>query len=406
MTPPDHGARARSGSTRRQFLLGGAVAGVGAAAAIGADTALNAAAQEPPPAPPHGEQTVPFHGEHQAGIDTAAQAHGFFVALDLHDTTDRADLTRMMRILTDDAARLTQGAPALADSEPELAASPARLTVTFGFGPRFVERAGGSRPDWLGPLPEFGIDRLDPGLGDGDLLLQVAADDPLTVAHASRMLLKDTRSFASVRWTQQGFRRAHGTVAPGTTMRNLFGQVDGTTNPAPGTADFDRVVWATDGWLAGGTGMVVRRIQMDLDKWDELDRGGREQSVGRYLASGAPLTGTDEFDEPDFEATTVIGFPVIPEFSHLRRARSENPDERIFRRAYNYDDGGTGAEVSDAGLIFVSFQADVDRQFVPLQRRLDQLDLLNEWTVPIGSAVFAIPPGCREGGFIGESLLT
>ncbi|MFI2485477.1 Dyp-type peroxidase [Promicromonospora kroppenstedtii] len=407
MTAPDHGARApRSGSTRRQFLLGGAVAGVGAAAAVGADTALNAAAQEAPPAPPHGEQTVPFHGQHQAGIDTPAQAHGFFVALDLHDTTDRADLTRMMRILTDDAARLTQGAPALADSEPELAASPARLTVTFGFGPRFVERAGGTRPDWLGPLPEFGIDRLEPGLGDGDLLLQVAADDPLTVAHASRMLLKDTRSFASVRWTQQGFRRAHGTVAPGTTMRNLFGQVDGTTNPAPGTADFDRVVWATGGWLAGGTGMVVRRIHMNLDKWDGLDRGGREQSVGRYLAGGAPLTGTDEFDEPDFEATTAIGFPVIPEFSHLRRARSENPDERIFRRAYNYDDGGAGAEVSDAGLIFVSFQADVDRQFVPLQRRLDQLDLLNEWTVPIGSAVFAIPPGCREGGFIGESLLT
>lgn len=407
MSVPDHGARApRSGSTRRQFLLGGAVAGVGAAAAIGADTALNAAAEEAPPAPLHGARTVPFHGEHQAGIDTAAQAHGFFVALDLHDDVDRADLTRMMRILTDDAARLTQGAPALADSEPELAASPARLTVTFGFGPRFVERAGGSRPDWLGPLPELGVDRLEPGLGDGDLLLQIAADDPLTVAHASRMLLKDTRSFTSVRWTQQGFRRAHGTVAPGTTMRNLFGQVDGTTNPAPGTADFDGVVWATDGWLAGGTGMVVRRIQMNLDKWDELDRGGREQSVGRYLSSGAPLTGTDEFDEPDFEATTAIGFPVIPEFSHLRRARSENPDERIFRRAYNYDDGGAGAQVSDAGLIFVSFQADVDRQFVPIQRRLDQLDLLNEWTVPIGSAVFAIPPGCREGGFIGESLLT
>ncbi|MEV0893856.1 Dyp-type peroxidase [Promicromonospora sp. NPDC050262] len=407
MTAPDHGARAaRSGSTRRQFLLGGAVAGVGAAAAIGADTALNASADQPPSAPLNGDLTVPFHGAHQAGIDTAAQAHGLFVALDLHDGTDRADLTRMMRILTDDAARLTQGVPALADSEPELAAAPARLTVTFGFGPRFVERARGTGPDWLRPLPSFSIDRLVPELGDGDLLLQIAADDPLTVAHASRMLLKDTRSFASVRWTQQGFRRAHGTVAPGTTMRNLFGQVDGTTNPAPGTPDFDRVVWAGEGWLAGGTGMVVRRIRMDLDTWDELDRGGREQSVGRYLADGAPLTGTDEFDEPDFAATTAIGFPVIPEFSHLRRARSENPDERIFRRAYNYDDGGAGAQVSDAGLIFVSFQADVDRQFVPLQRRLDQLDLLNQWTVPIGSAVFAIPPGCGEGGFIGESLLT
>jgi deferrochelatase/peroxidase EfeB len=49
------------------------------------------------------------------------------------------------------------------------------------------------------------------------------------------MLVKDTRSFATVRWVQQGFRRAYGSVAPGTTMRNLFGQVDGTANPKPGT---------------------------------------------------------------------------------------------------------------------------------------------------------------------------
>ncbi|WP_166843997.1 Dyp-type peroxidase [Isoptericola sp. BMS4] len=408
MPAPGKGARTdRTGSTRRQFLLGGAVAGVGAAAAVGADQALTSTdAPAVDAAPLHGAQTVPFHGAHQAGIDTDAQAHGLFVALDLRDGTDREALRRMMRILTDDAARLTRGEPALADSEPELAVAPSRLTVTFGVGPRFVARARGEAPGWLKALPSFTVDRLVPELSDGDLLLQVAADDPLTVAHASRMLLKDARSFATVRWTQQGFRRAHGTVRPGTTMRNLFGQVDGTANPVPGTADFDRLVWAGDGWLAGGTGVVVRRIRMTLDTWDELDRSGREQSVGRYLSDGAPLTGTDEHDEPDFEATTEIGFPVIPEFSHLRRARSENPDERIFRRAYNYDDGGSGTQVSDAGLIFVSYQADVERQFVPIQRRLDELDLLNRWTVPIGSAVFAVPPGCDEDGFIGETLLT
>ncbi|WP_407319447.1 Dyp-type peroxidase [Isoptericola halotolerans] len=411
MAAPGRGARTgRAGSTRRQFLLGGAVAGVGAAAAIGADTVLNAdrpAQPVPAAAPMNGESTVPFYGAHQAGIDTDAQAHGVFVALDLHEGTDREAMRRMMRILSDDAARLTQGEPALADSEPELAVTPARLTVTFAFGPRFVVRAKGAAPAWLGPLPAFSVDRLQPELSDGDLLIQIAADDPLTVAHATRMLLKDTRSFASVRWTQQGFRRAYGSVKPGTTMRNLFGQVDGTSNPSPGTAEFDRVVWTQhDGWLAGGTSMVVRRIRMDLDKWDELDRGGREQSVGRTLSNGAPLTGTDEHDEPDFEATTAIGFPVIPEFSHVRRARPEDPGQRIFRRAYNYEDGATADRVSDAGLIFVSFQADVDAQFTPIQRRLDQLDLLNEWTVPVGSAVFAVPPGCADGGYVGETLLT
>ncbi|WP_314645741.1 Dyp-type peroxidase [uncultured Microbacterium sp.] len=401
------GARSdRPGSTRRQFLLGGAVVGVGAAAAIGVDHALNRPdAGSPPPAstPMNGEETVPFFGAHQAGIDTAAQAHGLFLALDLLDSTDREGLRRLLRILTDDAARLTQGRAALADSEPELALSPARLTVTFGFGPRLVARAAGTGPSWLAPLPAFSIDRLQPEFSEGDLLLQIAADDPLTVSHAARMLLKDARSFASLRWSQQGFRRAYGTERPGTTMRNLFGQVDGTANPQPGTAEFDEVVWAGEGWMAGGTGLVVRRIRMDLDTWDRLDRSGREASVGRTLANGAPLTGTDEYDEPDLTATTAVGFPVIPQFAHLRRARGDD-GVKIFRRAYNYDERPTGASVSESGLIFVSFQADVARQYTPMQQRLADLDLLNEWTTPIGSAVFAVPPGCREGGFIGETL--
>ena len=398
-------------SSRRQFLIGGAAAGIGvaagAAAGIGIDRAASAAAPAAPapPAPLHGRETVAFFGTHQAGIATDAQAHALFLGLDLAADVDREGLGRLMRLLTDDAARLTQGHPALADTEPELALSPARLTVTFGFGPGFVARSGGTPPSWLEPLPAFGVDRLRPEYSDGDLLIQIAADDPLTVAHAARMLLKDARRFTTVRWSQQGFRRAHGTERSGTTMRNLFGQVDGTSNPQPGTTDFDEVVWATAGWMAGGTGFVLRRIHMDLDGWDRLDRGGREASMGRALDTGAPLTGEKEFDEPDFEAVNELGFPVIPVFAHMRRARSDDSRERIFRRAYNYDAPPGSGVVSDSGLLFVSFQADVARQFVPLQRRLDELDLLNQWTVPIGSSVFAVPPGCAEGGFLGETLL-
>ncbi|ORT53452.1 Dyp-type peroxidase [Frankia sp. KB5] len=410
----------RGGPDRRRLLLGGAVAAGGAASAIGADQLSrggpdgSAATAAPDGAAAHGSRTEAFFGAHQAGIATVPQAHATFLALDLREKADRDAIRRMLRILTDDAARLTQAEAALADSEPELAAVPARLTITFGFGPRLVTRAAGEAavPSWLGPLPAFGIDRLEPAWSDGDLLLQIAADDPVAVAHATRMLAKDTRSFAGVRWRQSGFRRARGSEPAGTTMRNLFGQVDGTVNAAPGTADFDQVVWhaapsgsSATAWLTGGTSMVVRRIRMDLDRWDALDRSGREQVVGRFLTNGAPLTGTRERDEPDFAATTAIGFPMIPEFSHLRRARSDNEGERIYRRSYNYDGAPTGGAVSDSGLVFASYQADVTAQFLPIQRRLAELDLLNEWTTPIGSAVFAIPPGTREGGFVGETLL-
>ncbi|MBF0671825.1 MAG: Dyp-type peroxidase [Salinibacterium sp.] len=408
MPAGDATARARRlVATRRQFLLGGAAAGVGAVAAMGIDRAMRPAADAPVAQPLHGEETIPFHGVHQAGLDTEPQAHAVFLALDLLPEVDRDGLRRLMRILSDDASRLTRGLPPLADTEPELAVTPARLTVTFGFGPGLVSRVGGRAPEWLAPLPAFGIDRLRPEFSDGDLLLQVAADDQVTVAHAVRMLLKDARSFARLRWSQRGFRRAHGSERSGTTMRNLFGQVDGTSNPVPGTPEFERAVWSNEGWMAGGTGLVLRRIHMDLDGWDRLDRSGRDQALGRFQSNGAPLTSSSEgaraeFDEPDLAAKSAVGFPLIPAFSHVRRSRGE---EVIFRRAYNYDESPVGAEVSDSGLLFVSLQADVAAQLVPIQRRLDELDLLNEWTTPVGSAVFAMPPGCEEGGFIGETLL-
>lgn len=399
---------------RRGLLFGGAAAGLGALAAAGAHLAgagAQEAAQSAPAEPvesAHGGGVVPFYGDRQAGIATAAQAHGVFVALDLKPGTTRAGVRALLRLLSDDAANLSAGNPALADTEGELAQVPARLTVTFGFGPGLVAAVDPARaPGWLKPLPVFSIDRLQPGFSDGDLLLQICSDDPLTVAHAQRMLLKDSRSFATVRWVQTGFRRSYGSEKPGTTMRNLFGQVDGTSNPAPDSTDSERVVWGggdIPAWTDNGTSVVIRRIAMNLDKWDEVDRVGREESVGRRMSNGAPLTGAQEHDEPDFAAVSKLGFPVISDVSHLRRARPEDSSQRIFRRAYNYDAAPGAGGVSDSGLIFVSYQADVDKQFTPIQRRLDEMDMLNQWTTPIGSAVFAIPPGCREGGFIGEGL--
>ncbi|WP_348789774.1 Dyp-type peroxidase [Leifsonia sp. NPDC080035] len=388
--------------SRRGLLVGGAGLGIGAAAAAGV-AGLVAGGGPPPEATPtalNGERTVPFHGRHQAGVTVAPPAHVSYAAVDLDPATDRAGLARLMRLLTDDAARLTQGRGPLADDEPELAGAPAGLTVTFGVGPGFVARAGAAAPAWLRPLPAFSVDRLDPAYCGGDLLIAVASDDPLTVVHATRMLLKDVRTFGSLRWQQTGFRRAAGSETPGSTMRNLFGQLDGTANPRPEDPDFASSLWCTaePRWLAGGTSFVLRRIRMDLDGWDRLDRPSREQALGRTLRTGAPLTGSRETDDPDLQAVDAHGFPVIPAFAHVRRARSGR--EQIHRRGYTFTEPA-GA----AGLLFGSYQADVDAQFVPIQRRLDELDLLNRWTTPVGSAVFAIPPGWAPGGFVGETLL-
>ena len=131
-----------------------------------------------------------------------------------------------------------------------------------------------------------------------------------------------------------------------------------------------------------------------------MDQVSKEESIGRRLSDGAPLTGGTESTAPDFEATDEYGLPVIPDTSHIRLAHAQAPGERILRRPYNYDDGP-----EEAGLIFVAYMADPDTQFVPIQRRLSELDVLNVWTTPIGSALFAVPPGFGEGEYIGQSLL-
>ncbi|GAB4106367.1 Dyp-type peroxidase [Micromonospora taraxaci] len=407
-SPPARPVSRRGLLTGGALAAGGALAGGAAIAATRTKSGQSPAAADTTPVASVGALVEPFHGARQAGVTTEPQAHAAFVAFTLRAGTDRAALGRMLRLLTDDAARLTQGKPALADTEAELGLLPARLTVTFGFGPALYRAAGvdDRRPASVADLPPFRVDRLQPAWTGGDLLLQICADDPISVAHAQRVLIKDSRPFATVRWVQQGFRRSPGVEPGGHTQRNLFGQLDGTANPRPGVP-MDSAVWVPDGpaWLRDSTTLVVRRISMNMETWDLLGRTDRELAVGRRLDTGAPLTGNAEHDEPDFAATGPDGLTVIPDFSHLTRAHVTDDRLKILRRPYNYDGVPTAEGHADSGLVFTSYQADVARQFVPIQRRLADRDLLNEWTTPIGSAVFAIPPGCQPGGWIGEQVL-
>ena len=298
---------------RRRLLTGGA-----AAVAAGATLTQCGAAQSATPADGFGTATEPFYGRHQSGVATPPQAHALFVALDLKPQAGRSareTLTAVLKLWTSDAARLTQGEPALADTEPELALRPARLTVTVGLGPAVFGRAGLAhlRPESVTDLGDFSTDRLEPAWCGGDLLLQICADDPVVIAHAGRVLLKNVRSMTRQRWRQSGFRNAHGSDRPGGSMRNLMGQVDGTANLHDEDA-FDRHVWddrASAPWFAGGTVLIVRRIRAEMDTWDELDRASKELTVGRRLDNGAPLTGRKESDVPDLHAA-VNGIPVIP----------------------------------------------------------------------------------------------
>ncbi len=58
----------------------------------------------------------------------------------------------------------------------------------------------------------------------------------------------------------------------------------------------------------------------------------------------------------------------------------------------------------DAGLFFLAYQRDVRTSFLPVQQMLARSDTLNEYIRHTGSAVFAVPPGVAEGGYIGQAL--
>ncbi|TFV57780.1 Dyp-type peroxidase [Mycobacterium sp. PS03-16] len=387
---------------RRALLGAGAVAAGVAGVGLTATAGARSAGTEARPV------TEPFHGVHQAGVATPPQAYATLIALDLRrEHTDRASVQSIMRLWSEDAARLTQGVAALADTEPELAADPARLTVTVGFGREVFDAVGmaAARPPQLRPLPPFAVDRLESRWSGGHLLLQVCADNLLTISHACRVLTKNVRTLTMVRWVQRGYRNPAHSTAPGASMRNLMGQVDGTVNLDTAAA-LDAHVWdhgQAQPWFAGGTTLVVRRIRAEMDTWEEVDRTSKELFVGRRLDTGAPLTGTRESDEPDFSAA-VGGIPVIPPNSHIALARHRSEDEQFLRRPYNYDDTPPTGEISDSGLLFLAYQRDPARQFVPVQQRLSDADALNEWITPVGSAVFAILPGVPEGGYLGQSL--
>lgn len=144
---------------RRTFLAAGLVGAAGLGLGAAGASAYHAAEAENPerttPLPTEeeldkrrivGEARERFYGPHQAGIAEPPLAHGVFIALGLRPETDRGGLERMLRLLSDDAARLTQGRAPLADTEPELADAPARLRVMFALGEKAVALAGVEPP--------------------------------------------------------------------------------------------------------------------------------------------------------------------------------------------------------------------------------------------------------------------
>ena len=432
-------------ASRRGFLgaAGGLVATIGTARA--AATATGKAAGAPDVGRSVGRQMQePFYARNQGGIVTARQNHTCLAAFDL--VTDKpSDLVRLLRDWTATAARLTVGDTAAplgasldapgADSGETIGMGAARLTLTFGFGAGVFEHEGrdryglrAKRPEALVDLPAFNGDQLEPERTGGDLSVQACADDPQVAFHAIRQLARLANGVTRLRWTQTGFTA---NAAAEETPRNLMGFHDGTQNPVsrrPGEtaggvtrmnpASLEEVVWVADegpAWMREGSYLVLRRIRFALEHWDNTDVSFQEETIGRHKYSGAPIGGKHRFDPLDLNASDQDGNPRIAQNAHVRiAAAASNDGAQMLRRAFLYNDGlkmtaerwppwRQGLEY-DAGLLFICYQRDPRSSFIKIFEPMSKLDALNQYTTHTGSGLFAIPPGAREGGFIGEGL--
>ncbi len=397
-------------ATRRGFLRSAGLTGLGASAiGTGALLAGNDQALAAPAGPARvPADVVPFYGTHQAGIATPAQNFFQFASLDMVSSAP-ADLRKLLRRWTDAAAAMsagrTIGSPSPhrntppADTGEALGLSPARLTVTFGFGPTLFTSNGEDRfglakhrPAPLVDLPAFSGDALDPQISGGDLGIQVCSDDPQVAFHAAHDLIRLAHPIAEPNWLLGGFgRTGNSTSQP--LPRNLMGFQDGTANiKVEDTATLDRFVWAagpaSPAWMHGGSYLVARRIQIALGLWDASGLDTQEEAIGRHKVSGTRLT-------------------LMPSFAHILLASPRlNGEQQILRRGYSYTTGiDPTTDTTAAGVMFLVYQRDPRKQFIPIQESIAGNDGLSTYITHIGSAIFACPPGVRRGGYVGEALV-
>ncbi|MFF4480372.1 iron uptake transporter deferrochelatase/peroxidase subunit [Stenotrophomonas sp. NPDC087984] len=403
-----------SGISRRRLL---GTAGAAGAAGLVAGGAAGAYASEatretPEPLSSLGARAVPFHGKRQGGITTPLQAHGHLLAFDLAPGANRKAAAALLRRWSRTAQELMAGEAPPDDTGIALDAGPSSLTVTFGFGRTFFGKTGldDQLPEALAPLPDFVSDALDPKRSNGDLWIQIGADDALVAFHALRALQREAGSTARLRWQMNGFNRTPGATDRPMTTRNLMGQIDGTNNPKPADDDFERRIFVPEkgepAWLAGGSYAVVRRIRMLLDTWDHLSLERQEKVVGRRKSDGAPLSGGTETTPVRLDKVNGDGALAIAGAAHVRvAAPASNQGAAMLRRPFSYHDGFRDDGAPDAGLLFIAWQADPMKGFVPVQRKLDLGDDLSRFLRHEASALFAVPPGCAPGEYVGQALL-
>ena len=370
-----------------------------------------------------------FVGDHQAGVTTPLQDHLHFAAFDMVEGTGRRELKDLLREWSDCGGAPDPGDAGRPAGSPR--SDPARRGRHGGcrgsagersdhhdrHGTRVV-RARRCRPlrHRRGPTTRTATParvhrrRLTAASSDGDLAIQVCSDDPQVAVQAVRTLSRIADGTRGDPLVADGIRahvRDPGSPADTTQPPGLQGRDQ--QHPRRERGDHRPACLAPigerprPGLPAAPIWSSARSRCCSMTGIDSLWLR-RRRIIGRTKETGAPLSGGEEFTRSGFRGEG-------------RRARMRSIARHMCGSRTHRATAGPGSSVAATTTWTAptprvastpdscsSRTSDHLSQFITIQRALAS-DLLNPFIRHIGSAIFVVPPGASEGGFVGETLL-
>jgi hypothetical protein len=359
---------ARSGVSRRRFLLGAsAVAVTGAAAGVGLDRALG-----------NGGKTLPAVALSAPPPGLPARQHAWGATL-AHDADGNPIAPRFDRLLFFDVsgsptpgyARVLEAS--LRALEHAYTWGPTGLLFTAGWSPDYFGRRLGMHPPipYAQALSDFEL----PAIDSYDCCVHLAGDDEQRLAAVEAALVHgaplagvsgplDLSSVLTWQETRTGFtgaglpaaRQNVGGIPPGDPVQKdapLF--MGFKSNLKRNQASEDDVTIAS-GPFAGGTTMHVSYMRLRLDSWYS-DLSERERVARMYAPQVTPQQvahfTTDAESDPNLLGQAINRYGVIGHAQTSARARRKGKP-LIIRRDFDTVDGG------QAGLHFVAVQRTIE----------------------------------------------
>ena len=260
--------------------------------------------------------------------------------------------------------------------------------MTLGLGPAlFDERFGlaAARPTALRELPRSRVTRSTRRGAEATSACRRAR----ATGGAARAALERVTDGAEARWSQEGsLPRAPGD-RPGGTPRDVLGFKGGTANLRRGR-DLDRHVWVGGrerSWMLGGSFLVVRRIRVALRGLAGAARrraGARDRPPSRHRRAAGRRSRVRAAARGAARGRPRGARDARAPTAARRCCAAATPSTRASSSWPTSGTRGASSSRSSAGW--------------PSRTRS------TAYTTHVGSAVFAVPPGARPGGFLGEGL--